>query len=391
MTEGGGCSGLWELFISVARSRPSAVAVEVPPGAARAERISIGYAELEARARHIADRLSPRLSPRAEGIIALFLPRAGPDLVAAQLACALLHRPWTFLEPALPDRRLSEIVAEASPDLVVHDATTGERALALGETRLDLSAAESANPPTGGESSRPGALAYVIFTSGSTGRPKGVLIEEAGIENLVRSDLEVFDLGPGDRVAQGSSAAYDSYVEELWLALASGATAVVLDDESLRSGPDLPDFLRRERITVLCPPPTLLRTMGCADPQRELPDLRLLYVGGEALTSDVVTAWAPGRRLVNGYGPTECTVTVMRAEITNDDAITIGGPVSGHEAHVLDEQLADVAFGASGELCIAGPGLARGYLGDSELTRRRFIEHPRHGRLYPHGRSRPPR
>src|SRR5208282_886799 len=155
----------------------------------------------------------------------------------------------------------------------------------------------------------PNSLAYVIYTSGTTGRPKGVMIEHGSIANLVRADLDDFAVTPQDRVGQSSSAAYDSSVEETWLALASGATLVVMDSQTTRLGPDLIPWLRRERISVLFPSPTLLRSTGCDHPETELPDLRRVEVGGEALPCDVAERWARGRDLVNSYGPTECTVT----------------------------------------------------------------------------------
>src|SRR5438093_5653073 len=126
----------------------------------------------------------------------------------------------------------------------------------------------------------PSSLAYIIYTSGTTGRPKGVMIEHGGIANLVQGDLDTLGITPFDRCGQSASSAYDSSVEETWFALAAGATLVVMDDDTTRLGPDLVPWLRRERVSVFCPPPTLLRTTGCADPGRELPDLRLLYVGG---------------------------------------------------------------------------------------------------------------
>jgi acyl-coenzyme A synthetase/AMP-(fatty) acid ligase len=145
------------------------------------------------------------------------------------------------------------------------------------------------------------------------------------------------------------------------------------------------EFLDRGEIrgfTVLCPPPTLLRATGCKDPLAALPELRLLYVGGEALPQELADLWATGRRMVNGYGPTECTVTVTRAEVRPGQPVTIGDAVPGSRAHVLDEDLNDVAFGEWGELCISGASLARGYLGREELTNEKFVEHALHGRIY---------
>jgi len=118
--------------------------------------------------------------------------------------------------------------------------------------------------------STPRSLAYLIYTSGTTGAPKAVLIQHAGVVNLITQGVQRFRIGPDDRVVQGSSPAYDSSIEESWLALASGATMLVLDDEMVRAGPDLVPWLREEQATVFCPPPTLLRAMDLAEPRREV-------------------------------------------------------------------------------------------------------------------------
>ena len=175
--------------------------------------------------------------------------------------------------------------------------------------------------------------------SGTTGRPKGVMIEHRSIVNLVRGDLATLGVTPADRVAQNSSSAYDSSIEETWFALGAGATLVVMDDETVRLGPDLPAWLRRERVTMFCPPPTMLRATGCADPARELPELRLLHPGGEALSQDIADRWSVGRRVVNDYGPTETTITALRAIVEPGKPVAIGTPVPGMQAWVLDENL----------------------------------------------------
>jgi non-ribosomal peptide synthetase-like protein len=226
------------------------------------------------------------------------------------------------------------------------------------------------------------SLAYAIYTSGTTGRPKGVLIEHRGVVNLITSGIDRFAVTPSDRMSQNSSPAYDSSVEEIWLAFGAGAALVVMDDATVRSGPDLPAWLRRERVTILCPPPTLLRTMACRAPREELPALRMCYVGGEPLSQDLADGWGGVLRLENGYGPTECTVTVVRGQVHPGEPVTIGAPVPPHAAHVLGEDLQPVKRGEHGELCISGPGLARGYLGLPELTEERFPTLPGLGRIY---------
>jgi amino acid adenylation domain-containing protein len=226
------------------------------------------------------------------------------------------------------------------------------------------------------------SLAYLIYTSGTTGRSKGVMIEHGSISNLVASDVEEFSLSPADRVAQNSSCAYDSSVEEIWLAFAAGATLVVADDETVRLGPDLVPWLRQERISVFCPPPTLLRSTGCADPDTALPELSFVYMGGEALPEDIADRWAKGRCMVNGYGPTEVSVTSVRERVREGEPITIGRPIRGLQAWVLNESLEEVGAEERGELCIGGIGLARGYLDLPELTAKKFPVHPRLGRIY---------
>ena len=324
-----------------------------------------------------------------ECAIAILLPRSTEYLYSSQLAVLKSGAAYVCIDTAAPDDQLWDILVDSNAIALLTDDEGLARAIRCGFDRDRVFLVSQLINPSGQDaepsvpfwlSSR--SLAYIIYTSGTTGRPKGVMIEHAGISNLVRSDIEAFDLTPDDRVAQSSSPAYDSSLEEIWLAFAVGATVVVLDDDVVRSGPDLVPWLQREHITVLCPPPTLLRTTGCDDPVRALPDLSLVYVGGEALPGDVAERWARGRRLVNGYGPTEGTVTALRERITDGESITIGRPVPGVQAWILDESLNELGEGQLGELCLGGVGLARGYRNRPELNAEKFPLHPRFGRIY---------
>ena len=354
--------------------------MEVPPGRDRSDRRSITYRELD----HLAEAFAACLSDlvRDESLVAILLPRDSERLYAAQLGVLKAGAAFVCLDPAFPGPQIADILEDAAPVALLTDAAGAERARreAWPAPVVLLEPGDELAPSGQLRRVLPSDLAYLIYTSGTSGRPKGVMIEHRGIANLVASDLAEFKLGPGDRVAQNSSAAYDSSLEETWLALASGATLVVMDDEAVRLGPDLVPWLRREAISVLCPPPTLLRTAGGEAPA--LPDLKLLYVGGEALTQDVADRWAPGRRLVNGYGPTECSVTALRAPIQAGKPIPIGRPIPGMSAWALDEDLAEVPDGTPGELCLGGVGLARGYRGSEALNAEKFPPHPLLGRIY---------
>ena len=380
-----GC-GLLHRFIEHSAHRwPGRVAVDIPAGNHRPGRSLLTYAALESDSNALAALLRPLI--HGECVVGILLPRTSDRLFVAQLAVLKAGAAYTCLDPSFPDERFADILDDAAATLVLTDAAGLPRIRQSGPDSLTvIDVGDVEIPEQDGIDPawwlKPSSLAYVIYTSGTTGRPKGVMIEHRSIANLVASDLEAFRLESSDRVAQGSSAAYDSSIEETWLAFAAGATLVVIDDDTARLGPDLVEWLQLERITVFCPPPTLLRTTGCEDPASALPDLKLLYVGGEALPRDVADRWSPGRELVNGYGPTECTVTCLRERIEAGGVITIGKPVSGATARVLNEQLEELPPGEHGELCMGGAGLARGYWNRPDLTAEKFIQHPRFGRLY---------
>ncbi len=365
---------------------PDALAIDIPNGRPEG-RVTATYAELAEFAAAVERRLASVVS--GESLVALLFPRTSPATYACQLGVMQAGAAYVSLDPALPDARLADIITDAGPVAILTDDEHLERARQLGldESRVfvvgdDERAVDSTAAPAW---LGPDTLAYVIYTSGTTGRPKGVMIEHRAIVNLIASDVVDLEMRPGDRVAQTSSHSYDSSVEEIWMALAAGATLVVLDDVAVRAGPDVLPWLERERITVWCPSPSLLRATGCRRPDATPQGIRLVYVGGEAMPPDVVSVWAPGRRLVNGYGPTECAVVATRAEMQPGRPIAIGRPIANNLAWVVEGvngDLREVPPGERGELCLGGRGLARGYWRASDLTAAKFIEHPEFGRLY---------
>lgn len=214
-------------------------------------------------------------------------------------------------------------------------------------------------------------LAYIIYTSGSTGRPKGVAIDHPSICNFVRVAAEVYGIRPHYRMYQGLTIAFDFSFEEIWVSWASGATLVPKPPGRSLLGADLYEFLTDRRVTAMCCVPTLLATV-----EDDLPALRFLLVSGEACPQDLIARWwRPDRRFLNVYGPTEATVTATWTELHPDKAVTIGVPLPTYCAVILDAEdpYRALPCGETGEIGIAGIGLACGYLNRDDLTDAAFI------------------
>ncbi len=216
-------------------------------------------------------------------------------------------------------------------------------------------------------------LAYVIYTSGSTGRPKGTLVPQHGLNNLVAAQVRAFAIEPSSRVLQFASMSFDAAVSELFTTLLIGATLVLEPKEMLYPGPGLVQQMDEQAISVVTLPPSVLAAL----PTAQLPALRTLVVAGEACPAAIVARWAIGRRFLNAYGPTEASVCATIATCEDGNRTPpIGRPIDNVRAYILDGHLRPVPVGVTGELYIASPGLARGYLHLPALTAECFLPDP---------------
>ncbi|RSM46670.1 non-ribosomal peptide synthetase [Amycolatopsis balhimycina DSM 5908] len=351
-----------ELIAARARRTPDAVALVSDE--------SLTYAELDARAARLARVLAGHgIGP--ERIVALALPRS-VEIIVAQLAVWKAGGAFLPVDPTYPIERITFMLADARPALVLTmeglapPVPEGVPVVSLDDPGLfDTEPAEAV--PV-----RPEHPAYVIYTSGSTGRPKGVVVTHAGLAGFAAAEAEHFRVTEGDRVLAYSSPSFDAAVLELCLALPFGAALVVVPPEPLLGEP-LAEFLAAHRITHTLIPPAALTTV----PATDLPDLRTLVVGGDACSPELVDRWAPGRRMINAYGPTESTVVATWSEpLVPGTPPPIGRPIPNTRVYVLDAALAPVPVGVAGELYVAGPSLARGYLDRPGLTADRFTANP---------------
>ncbi|MFJ7147383.1 non-ribosomal peptide synthase/polyketide synthase [Streptomyces sp. NPDC100445] len=323
------------------------------------------YADVDRAANRLAHRLL-RDGVGPERIVALALPRSAATVVA-QLAVAKAGGAFLPVDPDYPPQRREFMIRDAGAHLVLGDpdevwAADGPR-----------TAPTDADRPTALTPAHP---AYVIYTSGSTGTPKGVTVTHRGLAAFAASAAEQYAAGPGDRVLQFASPSFDASVLELCVSLLAGAT-LVTGEEGPLVGERLAEVLAERRITHTLIPPAALATVA-PETAAALPALRTLIVGAEACPADLVETWAPGRRMINSYGPTEATVVATwTGPLTpGTGAPSIGRPAGNTRVHVLDAALRPVPPGVTGELYVAGPGLARGYRGRPGLTAQRFVADP---------------
>jgi amino acid adenylation domain-containing protein len=373
-----------QLVGDLAATAPETLAV-AGDGGGRGDRLT--YGELDRRANQLANHLRT-LGVGPEVPVGVCLPRS-PGLIVAALGILEAGGAYLPLDPGYPEERRRFMLEDSGAPVLV-TGSHGPASLPAGPWRLvemDRDAALAAAPSTAPPESRgsPEDLAYVIYTSGSTGRPKGVQVTHGSLLNLVSWHQRAFEVTALDRATQVASPSFDGAVWEIWPYLTAGAS-VHVPAEATRTAPAaLRDWLLEQAITIsFLPTPLAEAVMALEWPVEAR--LRLLLTGGDVLHRRP-PAGLPFK-LVNNYGPTEGTVVTTSGVVTPGDSASlpsIGRPIDNVRVHVLDEALRPVPVGEPGELCVAGAGLARGYLKRPQLTAERFLTDVSGERIYRSG------
>ncbi|TSC19084.1 amino acid adenylation domain-containing protein, partial [Corallococcus sp. Z5C101001] len=354
-----------EVFEASAEARPQAEAV-------RTETEGVSYGEVEERANQLAHHLRG-LGVGPEVRVGLMVERSVEWVVGMMgvLKAGGAFVPVDVTQPAL---RVGALLEEAGVAVVLtrealaDELPTGNAVLVL----LDADARQIAKQPKTrvGKRVAPESLAYVLFTSGSTGKPKGVMVRHGGLANMARAVAEAHGVKEEDGVLQYASPGFDASVAEVFSTLVAGARLCVARREALLPGGGLEGTVKRMGATVVTLTPSVLGQVE----EGGLEGVRTLISAGEACPPGLVSKWKQGgRRMLNGYGPTEVTVCASVAGEVKAERVTVGKPLGNVRLYVLDGGQRAVGVGVVGELYVGGAGLARGYLGQAGLTAERFV------------------
>jgi len=364
-----------EVFAVQASRTPDAVAVV-------ADGLELRYGELDASAARVAGAL------RARGVavgarVGLYADR-GVHALVGMLGILNAGGAYVPLDPADPDLRTSAMLADAEPDVVLTPERLRERlsAAVSGDRLVSIEdALAESGPVSGGERVPATSLAYIMYTSGSTGTPKGVCVPHRAIIRLV-VNTDFVRLAPDEVVLHLAPLTFDASTFEVWGSLLNGARLVVLPS-AVPSVAEIAAAIARHRVTTLWLPAGLFRRL-VEDDAVALSGVRQVVTGGDVVDPRAVRralAALTGLTVINGYGPTEGTTFSCAYPMTCGtppigSSVPIGRPIANTRAYVLDEDLAPLPPGATGELYIGGDGVALGYLHRPALTAAAFVPDP---------------
>jgi amino acid adenylation domain-containing protein len=349
------------LFVEQAQTTPDAIAIVGLDGR------EWTYREADEESSQIARRLAAR-GVTTGSVVGVRMERSA-ETILALLAILKAGAVYLPLDPDYPADRLEFMVQDAGAALVLEQLPTGGP---------EADVVPSADP---------NRLAYIIYTSGTTGLPKGVAVTHAPAVNLAFARRACHDpLGPQDRVLAAISVGFDVSIGQLLLPLLCGATVVVSASVKSMGAREFWALLVQRGVTHINSVPSFFESILDVAPVAGELSLKRLMLGGEALSGALVRrihTTLPGVEVVNMYGPTEACIDATYHVATTDDldspVLPIGRPLSNYRAYVLDTRLQPVGIGVTGELYLAGAGLARGYVNAPALTEERFLNDPFHG------------
>jgi len=327
---------------------------------------SVSYKELDRKAAVLAGELIEKgVLPNT--IVALQLGRS-IEMIIAILGVLKAGGAYLPIDPEAPEERVQYMLADSGAEIVIGPQTVGANCCSPIQDIGSECKGERQFAPTD--------LAYIIYTSGSTGRPKGVMIQHRSVVNLITFQQKEFQVTPQERILQFSPFYFDASVEQIFLALLSGAALVLVDQETLLEAGAFVSYITTQCITHLHAVPSFLAAMKVG----HIDSMRRVISGGDVCPVSLYERFSRYGDFYNEYGPTETTVTSVEMKIgpgmTRTGRVLIGRPLGNTLVYIVDKWQKLQPVGVAGELLIGGAGLARGYLNNPELTEERFVFSP---------------
>ncbi|MEO1049763.1 MAG: amino acid adenylation domain-containing protein [Bacteroidota bacterium] len=343
--------------------------------------LEMSYQTLNEKANQLAHYLLAETGISKDDTVVVIMDRSD-KMIIALLGILKSGGAYVPIDPSIPTQRRQHILKDTQPKAILtetdylFDIEATDAMIFAMDIQMDTLETSSANPDM---TTAPDALAYIIYTSGSTGMPKGVCIQHNQIANTLFWRQEYYQFGTGDVNLQIPSFAFDSSVEDIFSPLISGGT-LLIPKESMRVNAEyLKTLILNHEVTHFLMVPSLYNVI-VDEVGNGLAGMKAVTVAGEALKQDLLRKHmdtVPDVRLINEYGPTENAVCSTVLELKSpEDHVTIGGGISNVKVYILDGSLNMLPIGVPGEICVSGPGLARGYLNNDSLTQTKFVANP---------------
>ncbi|TYP74357.1 non-ribosomal peptide synthetase [Aquimarina intermedia] len=343
------------------------------------EKEDVSYFELNERANRLSNYLLNNYSIGKDDIIGIYASR-GVEMIICLLAVLKAGASYTPIDIELNQTRIKAIVSDSDLNFILTNLSNSLKDIVSKNKIVDIDnlseallVADTTNPQI---SISQDSLAYCMFTSGSTGRPKGILIEHLALLDFCLTTRDMFSISTRDRMIQQASLSFDTSIEEIFPVLISGASLLIMRDKG-RDIFAIIDAVKNKGANILNTSPVVLNELNKY--AKEISSLRFIIIGGDALHPSQIDQIIHYCDIYQTYGPSEVTIGITCGKLYKpEDAANIGKPISNRSVYILNETNTLCPINVPGELCVAGIGLARGYLNNDQLTQEKFVVNPLH-------------